>query len=94
MQSEQRCALIGWGGGLLGASRDPSSGRAIGTATAVALVLSAVYRMVAWIVGDYYVWLGDASRAEAAVLLLLALAFVWWRPEWRRVCLLSRDGLP
>ena len=74
------CALVGWGGGLLGAARDPLAGRAIGTATALALVLSAVYRMAGWVVGDYYVWLGDLPRIEAAIFLVLALLFVWLRP--------------
>jgi len=74
------CALVGWGGGLLGAARDPIAGRAVGTATALALVLSAVYRMAGWVVGDYYVWLGDLPRIEAAIFLVLALLFVWLRP--------------
>lgn len=74
------CALVGWGGGLLGAARDPAAGRTVGTATALALVLSAVYRMASWVIGDYYVWLGDLPRIEAAVLLILALLFVWLRP--------------
>lgn len=74
------CALVGWGGSLLGAARDPASGRAVGTATAFALVLSAVYRMAGWVIGDYYVWLGDLPRVEAAILLVLALCFIWLRP--------------
>jgi len=78
------CALLGWAGGLLGAARDPASHRTVGTMTAFALVLMALYRMVAWLVGDYYVFLGDASRVEAGFFLLLALAFVWLRPQPRR----------
>ena len=73
------CALVGWGGGLLGAARHPRSGRSVGTATALALVLSAVYRMVAWTIGDYHLW-GQLPRVEAALFLLLALGFVWLRP--------------
>jgi len=73
-------ALVGWGGALLGASRRPELARAVGTATAVGLVLAAFYRMLAWVVGDY-AELGGLLRAEAAVLLLLALAFVWLRPK-------------
>jgi len=73
------CALIGWGGGLLGAARHPEAGRTIGTATAVALVFSALYRIFGWFMGDY-AGLGDLLRVEAAVFLLLALAFVWLRP--------------
>lgn len=72
-------ALVGWGGALLGAARHAVHTRAVGTATAVALVMSALYRMVAWVVGDYTL-LGDLPRVEAALLLLLALAFVWLRP--------------
>ena len=73
------CALFGWAGGLVASARRPEAGRTVGTATAFALVLSAVYRMTAWIVGDYHA-LGALPRAEAAIFLLLALAFVWLRP--------------
>ena len=72
-------ALVAWGGALLGAARHPEHSRTVGTATAVALVLSAFYRIVAWVVGDYVV-LGDLLRVEAALFLVLALAFVWLRP--------------
>jgi hypothetical protein len=75
------CALVGWGGGLLGAARQPQGGRTIGTATALALVLMSVVRMASWVIGDYYTWLGELPRVEAAFFLLLALAFVWLRPE-------------
>ena len=75
------CAMVGWGGGLLGAARDPASGRTVGTATAFALVMMGAYRMVAWLVGDYYLWLGELPRAEASLFLALALAFVWLRPH-------------
>lgn len=74
------CAMVGWGGGLLGAARDPASGRTVGTATAFALVMMGLYRLVAWLVGDYYVWLGELPRAEASLFLVLALAFVWLKP--------------
>jgi hypothetical protein len=72
-------ALVAWGGGLLGAARHPEHSRSLGTATAVALVMSAFYRMVAWVVGDYVV-LGNLPRVEAALFLVLALCFVWLRP--------------
>ena len=71
--------LVAWGGALIGAARRPSVGRSVGTATAVSLVLAAVQRLAAWVVGDY-AGLGDLPRIEAAVFLLLALAFVWLRP--------------
>ena len=73
-------AMIGWGGCLLGAAKRPEIGRSVGTATAVALVLGAVIRMAAWFVGDYYVFPGEALRAEATAFLILALAFLWLRP--------------
>jgi hypothetical protein len=74
------CALVAWGGGLLGIARQPLSNRALATSTAAALVLMAIVRMTAWLIGDYYEWLGDLPRAEAGFFLLLALAFVWLRP--------------
>ncbi len=77
------CALVGWGGGLIGAARDPQASRAIATATVLALVLMSVVRMAAWVVGDYYTWLGELPRAEAAFFLLPALAFLWLRPAAR-----------
>lgn len=73
------CAMLGWGGGLLSAMRRPESHRTVGTASALALVLMAFYRMWAWLLGDYY-RLGDLLRVEAALFLLLALALVWLRP--------------
>ncbi len=73
------CGLVGWGGSLIGAARRPETGRATGTATAFALVLMALYRMAAWLMGDY-AYLGELLRVEAAVLLVLALGFVWLRP--------------
>ncbi len=72
-------ACVAWGGALIGAARHPEHSRTLGTATAVALVMSALYRIVAWIVGDYAL-LGNLLRGEAACFLLLAVAFVWLRP--------------
>ena len=73
------CALVGWGGALIGAARQPRTHRTVGTATAFALVLMAVYRIAAWALGDYS-FLGDLLRVEAALFLVLALGFVWLRP--------------
>lgn len=73
------CALVGWGGGLIGAARRPDAGRTVGTITSFALVLMAVYRIAGWLMGDY-AFLGNLLRIEAAIFLLLALAFVWLRP--------------
>ncbi len=73
------CALVGWGGCLLGAAREPESTGWIATATAVALVLNAVYRLAVWVVGDYHA-LGNLPRIEAAILLVAALGMIWLRP--------------
>jgi len=74
------CAMVAWGGILLGAARRPEAAPWIASATAVALVLNAFYRILAWLIGDY-AFLGNLLRVEAAVLLLLALAFVWLKPR-------------
>lgn len=73
------CALVGWGGGLLGAARRPAAGRTVGTLSAFALTLMALVRIFAWVIGDY-AYLGNVLRGEAAIFLMLALAFVWLRP--------------
>jgi len=73
-------ALVAWGGVLLGAARHPAAAPWIASATAVGLVLSALYRILAWLIGDY-AFLGNLLRVEAAVMLLLALAFVWLKPQ-------------
>ena len=73
------CAMVAWGGALIGAARKPTAAPWIGTVTALGLVMSGLYRMVAWLVGDY-AYLGEVLRVEAALFLLLALAFVWLRP--------------
>lgn len=75
------CALMGWGGGLIGAARAPEASRTVATITAWVLVVMAVVRMAAWLVGDYAVWLGDLPRTEAAILLATSLAIVWLRPR-------------
>ena len=74
------CALIAWGGGLIGAAHRPELNRTMNTATVTALLLMSVVRMIAWVVGDYHVWLGHLPRVEAALFLLIALAFLWLRP--------------
>ena len=74
------CALIGWGGGLMGVARNPEANRAVVTATVTALVLMSVVRMMAWVIGDYHVWLGELPRIEAGLFLLIAAAFLWLRP--------------
>jgi hypothetical protein len=78
------CALLAWGAGLAGGALRNESSRALGTATAFALVLLALMRMLAWFSGDFHALAGDLPRAEAAVFLALALAFVWLRPKRER----------
>ncbi len=75
------CALVGWGSALLAGARDLATGRRLAPGTAFALVLLAVYRMVGWLMGDYYALAGDLLRWEAGAFLLLALAFIWLRPR-------------
>lgn len=74
------CALVGWGGALIAGGRDLATGRGIAPMTALGLTLLALYRMVGWLMGDYYAVFGDVLRFEAALFLALALAFVWLRP--------------
>lgn len=75
------CAFVAWGGCLLATARRPGGGRGAGGWSALALVMLALMRAVAWIVGDYYVWPGELLRIESLLFLALALAFVWLRPR-------------
>ncbi len=70
--------LVAWGFCLFGAARG-AGGRAIGTATAIGLSLGAIYRVLVWMLGDFW-WMGDTTRVEAIVFLVIALAFLWLRP--------------
>ena len=74
-------AMMGWGGGLMGAARAPEASRTITTITSWVLVVMAAARMIAWSVGDYTLWLGDLPRHEATAFLFVALALVWLRPR-------------
>ncbi len=71
--------LVAWGGCLLGAARDPARAPVVGTATAAALILASIVRLLAWYAGDYRA-AADQLRLEAAALALIALAFVWSKP--------------
>ncbi len=73
-------ALVAWGGCLLGTARRADPARSIGTWSAIALVMMAVMRSTAWVVGDYHVWPGELLRIEAVLLLVAALGFLWLRP--------------
>jgi hypothetical protein len=75
------CALVGWGGALAAGAVRGDLARSLGTATAVALTMLALMRILAWFSGDYYAVSGDLPRIEAAVFLAVALAFVWLRPR-------------
>lgn len=74
------CAVATWGLALINGARKPDAAYILAAPTAFGLVLMALYRMVAWVVGDYYL-LGSLLRFEAGLFLLLALAFVWLRPR-------------
>ena len=74
------CALIALGGALLAGAARGELSRSLGTASALALVLLALMRMLAWFSGDFY-GAGDLPRIEAALFLAVALAFVWLRPS-------------
>ena len=74
------CALLAWGGALAAGSLRNELSRSLGTATALALVLLAVMRMLAWFSGDYHTVMAGLPRIEAGAFLALALAFVWLRP--------------
>jgi hypothetical protein len=73
------CALVAWGGVLLGSARQPDAAPWIATSTSVGLAMCALYRIAAWVVGDYAVF-GDILRVEAAVFLALSIGFLWLRP--------------
>ncbi len=86
------CALLGWGGGLIGAARAPLASRSVGTLTILVLVVMAAIRMVAWVIGDYHAWLGDLPRTEASGLLLVALALIWLKPTVAESRYKAEDG--
>ena len=86
------CALMGWAGGMIGAARDPRSSRSVGTMTVVVVVLMALVRMLAWLVGDYSAWLGNLPRTEATILLLVAIALVWLKPTVAESCVVATTG--
>jgi hypothetical protein len=74
------CALTAWGLALVNGARRPEAAHILAAPTAFGLVLMAVYRMTAWVVGDYYL-MGSLLRVEAGVFLLMALGFIWLRPR-------------
>ncbi|MGH7950209.1 MAG: hypothetical protein ACREQF_13360 [Candidatus Binataceae bacterium] len=84
------CLMITWAAVLASAVRAPAFARGIGTATALGLVINAAFRMVAWFSGEYSE-VGNVPRVEAAVMLALAIAFVWLRPP--RATATAEDSL-
>ncbi len=75
-------ALIAWGGCLVAAVRRPEEAAGVGTATAAALILGSIVRLLARYSGEYRT-ADDPFRFEAAAMALVALAFVWLRPSRR-----------
>ncbi len=72
-------ALWAWGACLVSAVIAPATARAVGTATAFGLVVNAIFRLIAWFSGEY-AEVHNLPRIEAAIMLLLALGFIWLRP--------------
>jgi hypothetical protein len=72
-------ALWAWGACLVSAVMAPASARTIGTATAFGLVVNAIFRLIVWFSGEY-AEIHNTPRVEVAVMLFLALAFIWLRP--------------
>ncbi len=72
-------ALIMWAVALFATVRAPTANPAVGTATIVGLILGAILRLLAWYSGEYRP-VDDQLRLESAILLVLALGFVWLRP--------------
>lgn len=71
--------LFVWAALLLAAARAPLAMRGAGAITAFGLALNAFFRAVAWFSGEY-AEVGHVPRIEAAVMLVLAIAFLWLRP--------------
>ena len=72
-------ALFAWGGCLVAAVRDPIGASGVGTATATALILASILRLLAWYSGEYRL-AAEQLRVEAGVLAVAALAFIWLKP--------------
>ena len=71
--------LVAWGGCLVAAARDPVAASGVATATAAALIVASILRLLAWYSGEYRA-AADQLRMEAAVLAIAALGFVWLKP--------------
>jgi len=71
--------LVAWGGCLVAAARAPEQTPGIATATAAALVIGSMLRLLAWYSGEYRA-AHEQLRFEAGLLAAVALAFIWLRP--------------
>lgn len=74
------CVLFAWAGCLIASARTPRENPGIATSTATALIVTALVRLLAWYSGEYWP-IRDQLRFEAAVLAVLALAFIWLKPS-------------
>ena len=83
--------LIAWAACLFSALLRPALSRGVGTATAFGLAVNAIFRMIAWFSGEY-AEIGNVPRVEAAILLLLAIAFIWLRPPQVKLPAPRRSG--
>lgn len=76
------CLLFAWAGCLIASARAPLAAPGIATATATALIVAALLRLLAWYSGEYWP-IRDLLRGEAAVLAVVALGFIWLKPDRR-----------
>ncbi len=76
------CVLFAWAGCLIASARTPAGTPGIATATATALIVAALLRLLAWYSGEYWP-IRDLLRVEAAVLAVVALGFIWLKPDRR-----------
>lgn len=74
------CVLFGWAGCLFASARRPHENPGIATATATALIVTALIRLLAWYSGEFWL-IRDQLRLEAAVLSIAALGFIWLKPD-------------
>ena len=55
------CGMVVWGGCLLACVRRPQAAPFIASVSSLGLVMMALYRIVAWVVGDYHAFEGVAA---------------------------------
>ena len=74
------CVLLAWAGCLIASARTPDALPGVATATATALIVIALMRLLAWYSGEFWA-IRDELRFEAATLALVALGFIWLKPD-------------